>query len=181
MVKEWYSDIPWHQKLGTFAGNEIDEALVLPYDALGAQEKAFCASHSFKQEDCMLELGINNILGILRTDTPYDPQDPKIKAAKECQDPALPCIEVMLELSSRWTRSTGSAIELQPRPFGTEPAVSDGLNPANDDFYGGYTITDGSTYAPQMPWYMAHYCDSFFHPQLKTSRILFATATIFPR
>jgi hypothetical protein len=30
VVKEWYSDIPWHQKLGTFAGNEIDEALVLP-------------------------------------------------------------------------------------------------------------------------------------------------------
>jgi hypothetical protein len=35
------------------------------------------------------------------------------------------------------------------------------MAPGND-FYGGYTITDGSTYAPQMPWYMAHYCDSFF-------------------
>jgi hypothetical protein len=157
VVKEWYSDIPWHQKLGTFAGNEIDEALVLPYDALGAQEKAFCTSNKLTPEDCMLETGINNILGVLRTDTPYNPLDPKIKAAKECQDPALPCTEVMLELSSFWTRSTGSAIELQPRPFGTEPPTA-----PYGAFYGGYTITDGSTYAPQMPWYMTHYCDSLF-------------------
>ena len=41
VVKEWYTDIPWHQKLGTFAGNEIDEALILPYEALGDQEKTF--------------------------------------------------------------------------------------------------------------------------------------------
>ena len=27
--------------------------------------------------------------------------------------------------------------------------------------YGGYVITDGSIYAPQMPWYMSHYCDAF--------------------
>ena len=102
----------------------------------------------------MLELGINNVLGTLRTDTLYNPQQTKITDAQECKDPTIPCIEVMLELSSFWTRSNGSGPELQQRPFGTEPP--------NNDFYGGYTITDGSTYAPQMPWYMAHYCDSFF-------------------
>jgi hypothetical protein len=155
VVQEWYSDVPWHQKLGTFAGNEIDEALVLPYEALGDQEKTFCTNHKLTPEDCMLELGINNVLGTFRTDTPYKQQDDKIQKAPECtKDPALPCIEVMLELSSFWTRSNGSGPELQQRPFGTEPP--------NNDFYGGYTITDGSTYAPQMPWYMAHYCDSFF-------------------
>src|SRR5579863_15109 len=154
IVKEWYSDIPWHQKLGTYAGNEIDEALVLPYEALGENEKAFCASRNITQEECMLEAGINNILGMHRIDTAYDPQDQKIKAAPECKDAALPCIEVRLELSSFWTRSTGSDIALLPRPFGTEPP--------DREFYGGYVITDGSTYAPQMPWYMAHYCDSFF-------------------
>jgi hypothetical protein len=53
VVTEWYSDIPWHQKLGTFAGNEIDEALVLPYDALGEQEKAFCTNNMLTQEECM--------------------------------------------------------------------------------------------------------------------------------
>jgi CxxC motif-containing protein (DUF1111 family) len=155
VVKEWYSDIPWHQKLGTFAGNEIDEALILPYDALGADEKSFCAKHNMAQEDCMLELGINNILGVQRTDTLYDPHHSRIETAPECQDASLPCIEVALELSSFWTRSSPSGIELQPRPFGTEPQDANG-------FYGGYTITDGSTYAPQMPWYMAHYCDSLF-------------------
>ena len=169
VVKEWYSDIPWNQKLGTYAGNRIDEPLVLPYEALGEQEKAFCANHRppLTPEECMLETGINNILGTLRIDTLYSPQDPKIKAAKECQDPALPCIEVMLELSSFWTRSTGSAIELQARPFGTEPPVSDGLVPPSNSFYGGYTITDGTSYAPQMPWFMSHYCDSGFKPGIK--------------
>jgi CxxC motif-containing protein (DUF1111 family) len=158
LVQEWYSDIPWHQKLGTYAGNEIDEALVLPYEALGDNEKAFCASRDITQEECMLETGINNILGVLRIDTRYDPQDQKIRAAAECKDAALPCVEVRLELSSFWTRSTGAEIALQPRPFGREPPT--------DDFYDGYVITDGSTYAPQMPWYMAHYCDSFFAPSV---------------
>jgi len=157
VVTEWYSDIPWHQKLGTFAGNEIDTPLILPYEALGAPEQAFCTSHALKQEDCMIELGVNNILGMYRTDTPYDPQDPRIKAAKECQDPALPCIEVKLELSMFWTRSSDAGVALLPRPFGTEPPTG-----SRGDVYGGYTITDGSTYAPQMPWYMAHYCDSLF-------------------
>jgi CxxC motif-containing protein (DUF1111 family) len=155
VVQEWYSDIPWHQKLGTFAGNEIDEALVLPYDALGDAEKALCATRKLSPEDCMLELGVNNILSMLRTDTPYAAQDPKIQAAKECQDPLLPCIEVKLALSSFRTRSTGSAVALQPRPFGKEP-------PDANSYYGGYTVTDGSSYAPQMPWYLAHYCDSLF-------------------
>jgi hypothetical protein len=105
----------------------------------------------------MIETGINNILGTLRTDIPYNPLDQKIKAAKECQPNSHPCIEVKLELSSFWTRSTGSDIALQPRPFGTEPPKD-----PYGAYYGGYTITDGSSYAPQMPWYMAHYCDSLF-------------------
>jgi hypothetical protein len=158
VVKEWYTDIPWHQKLGTFAGNEIDEALLLPYEALGEQEKNFCTNHKLTPEDCMLELGINNVLGTLRTDTLYNPQEAKIRNAKECRDSTLPCIEVMLELSSFWTRSTGSGSALQQRPFGKEPP--------NNDFYGGYTITDGSTYAP--------------HKGISMPRILFATVTIFP-
>src|SRR5262245_15579840 len=167
VVQEWYTDIPWHQKLGTFAGNEIDEALVLPYEALGEQEKTFCTNHKLTPEDCMLELGINNVLGTLRTDSLYNPQEKKITNAQECKDPTLPCIEVKLELSSFWTRSTGSGPPLQERPFGTEPPVAPPIDPPvtkDAVYYGGYAITDGSTYAPQMPWYMAHYCDSFFPP-----------------
>jgi hypothetical protein len=173
VVTEWYSDIPWHQKLGTFAGNEIDEALVLPYQALGTQEITFCTKYMLSQEDCMIETGINNILGIFRTDTPYDPNDTKIKAATKCQSysqpcvqvpqcqPSQPCIEVKLALSMFWARSTGSAVELQPRPFGVEPAMLPYSAYIGPD-YGAYVITDGTSYAPQMPWYMAHYCDSQF-------------------
>jgi hypothetical protein len=42
VLKEWYTDIPWHQKLGTFASNQIDQALVLPYEVLGQNIKALC-------------------------------------------------------------------------------------------------------------------------------------------
>src|SRR5438105_3425551 len=99
----------------------------------------------------MLEVGVVNVLGTLRTDTLYDPTDTRIAGAAECQrDPTLPCIEVKLELSSRWTRGTGV---LQPRPYGTEPMP---------DHRDGAAITDGNTYAPQMLWEMSHYCDAFF-------------------
>src|SRR5271169_6587073 len=70
VVTEWYSDVPWTQKLGTYRGNEIDEALVLPYGALVALGRN-CASYT--PERCMIETGINNMLGISRTDIPYDP------------------------------------------------------------------------------------------------------------
>jgi CxxC motif-containing protein (DUF1111 family) len=150
VVTEWYSDVPWHQKLGTYVGNEINEPLVLPYEALGADDKTFCTAQKLTTpEACMLEVAVVNVLATLRTDSLYDPQDTKILAASECKrDLTLPCIEVKLELSSRWTRGTGV---LQPRPFGKDPENT-----------GGATITDGTTYAPQMLWDMAHYCDAFF-------------------
>ena len=28
VVAEWYSDVPWHQKLSTYAGNQIDEPIM---------------------------------------------------------------------------------------------------------------------------------------------------------
>lgn len=163
VVQEWYSDIPWHQKLGTYAGNEIDEALVLPYGALSSDAQAYCAANSLLPPACMIELGVVNVIGMLRTDTPYSAQDAKIKAANECQDPTLPCIEVKLAISSFWAqRAASGVVTMQPRPLGKEPAVSDGLVPPLNSLYNGYVITDGSTYGPQMPWYMAHYCDSMF-------------------
>ena len=70
---------------------------MLPYDALGEKEKAFCDRHNVSQEDCMLELGINNVLGMRRTDTLYHPQDPRIESARECQDPTLPCMSTSVE------------------------------------------------------------------------------------
>src|SRR5262245_37333310 len=162
VVQEWYADIPWHQKLGTYVGNEIDVPIVLPYDALQEKDKQHCGNptDARQQAACMLELGINNVLGVYRTDTLYDPSDANIKKAAYCsKDPNQPCIEVKLELASFWTRSTdkdGNELEpskwLQPRPFGFRPPFS---SAAPHDYYGGYVITNGSTYAPPLPWYMS--------------------------
>jgi hypothetical protein len=114
---ESYSDIPWHQKLGTYVGNRFDEALVLPFGVLQQFEgqavtlpngtKAtimnvtYCKNYKLSAPDapvgdafplsperCMIETGINNIISILRTDTPYQTDDPLITAAKRCQPPA---------------------------------------------------------------------------------------------
>jgi hypothetical protein len=173
VVTEWYSDIPWHQKLGTQGGNEIDEALVLPYEALGDNEKAFCKNPTdpAQQADCMIEIGVNNILGIYRIDTPYDPRYPNTYAKGKCQSnlqPPQKCIEVKLALSMFWTRSTdcfnpnATAPCLQARPFGAHNAELPYPPPGNPAYYGGYAITDGTSYAPQLPWFMSHYCDAGF-------------------
>ncbi len=124
----------------------------------------------------MIEIGVNSILGIRRTDTPYSQGDSKITAATYCKSTShpnsQPCIEVKLDLSMFWTRITGACDTrvpsnpstppcLQPRPFGVEPAQPPYSSYIGPD-YGGYVITEGTTYAPQMPWYMAHYCDAQF-------------------
>jgi CxxC motif-containing protein (DUF1111 family) len=101
----------------------------------------------------MIEFGVINVLGMLRTDTLYDPKSPKILQHAECSK-GQPCIEVKLELSSFYSRLVGNDVALVRQVFGTEPEDSDHL-------YGGYVITEGNTYGPQMPWYMAHYCDSW--------------------
>jgi hypothetical protein len=74
----------------------------------------------------------------------------------------MPCVEVALELSSWWSRVGGPGVVLEKQPFGKEPGKQDNLNPSTPSDYGGFVITDGSTYAPQMPWYMTHSCQAGF-------------------
>ena len=74
-----------HQKLGTYAGNEIDVAIVLPYAALPSNEIMFCQHNKWLAPRCMVEVGINNVLGMFRTDTPYLSTDPKILAARNAR------------------------------------------------------------------------------------------------
>jgi hypothetical protein len=188
VLQEWFSDLPWTQKLGTYRGNEIDEAYMLPYAALPPQNQAYCNNQNPKLSParCMIETGINSIVGILRTDTLYNPADPLILAATRCQpgfnpaipcaktlsyckDASFPCIEVQLAVSMFWTRSDDAGnktLTLDPRPIGREPQGCPTVNPPpnciNNAYYGGVVLTDGQTYAPQMPWYMSHYCDSQF-------------------
>ena len=160
LIEEWYTDLPWHQKLGTFAGNTIDQVFVLPHSALKKVQKNLCMTLGLKDSECMLKVGVNNVLGVRRTDTLFDTSDPRIKAAEECQDSKSPCIEVKLQLSSFWTQTEDGS--LAPRVFGTEPQQSPPGHPGLNGYYGGYTVTDGTTYAPQMPWYMSHYCEADF-------------------
>jgi hypothetical protein len=134
---------------------------------MGDNEKLFCNNYKpmpLSPEDCMIEVGIVNILGTYRTDTPYDTSDPKIQAAQRCQTNSLtppcattklcldtqPCIQVKLALAMFWTRSTGQCFNtvltppcLQARPFGND-TLNNGAGP-----YQGYVVTDASTYAPQ--------------------------------
>ncbi len=164
VLTEWFTDIPWRQKLGTYQGNKIDVAIVLPYDVLRPNAKTACstARPPLTEEQCMIEIGVTNIVGTYRTDTKYDPDDPKIKGAMigntpYCQDPKLPCIEVKLEVSNWWAQPSGSTLDpgvntLNKQLFGNERDV--------ENYPAGFVLTDASVYAPQMPWYMSHYCDS---------------------
>lgn len=147
-VDEWYSDVPWHQKLGTFSGNEILVPLVMPYEAMPADmtgANGYCTVNRLSQEDCMVEAGVLNVLGYHRVDTLYD--DPKLGST--CRDQA--CIEVRLEISNYQMFKSGTGIALQKQVIGAAQKAP---------VYGGFYITDGSTYAPQMLWEMSHYCDS---------------------
>ena len=67
------------------------------------------------QEDCMIEVGVANILGYHRIDTLYDPTDSRI--SKECTTQA--CTEVRLEVSNFIARSTGSGVALKPEVIGS--------------------------------------------------------------
>jgi hypothetical protein len=165
---EWYSDLPWTQKLGTYRGNEIDEAVILPFEALPSSKTNYCKNTDIvTDEDCMIEVGVVNILGAYRIDTPYNPAP----AATRCQTGSItppcattplclasqPCIEVKLELAMFWQcndddSTNCSGVTLQPRKFGND-YLNNGKGP-----FGGYVINDGTTYAMQMPWYMSHYC-----------------------
>ena len=112
----------------------------------------------------MIEMGVNSIFSTYRIDTPYNTLDTKIQTAKECQSRQQPCIEVKLQASMFWTRGSGKCFDpkltppcLQARPFGILPLkwITD-----YGEYYKGFVLNDGSSYAPQMPWYMSHYCDS---------------------
>ncbi|MFO1396206.1 MAG: di-heme oxidoredictase family protein [Burkholderiales bacterium] len=154
IVDEWYSDLPWHQKLGTYAGNQIDEPLIMPYEALPQADKNFCTGRRMSKEDCMIEVGVTNILGMQRVDTLY--ATPMKDSPPECKDSLHPCVEVMLKVGNYYFTAKENGIALSPRVFGSDLG--------NAGVYDKYTITDGTTYAPQLPWFMSHYCDAMFKP-----------------
>src|SRR4029077_16879343 len=112
-----------------------------------------------KQAACMIETGVNNILGVYRTDTLYDPSYPNKTAKGKCESNSQQCMEVKLLISMFWTRSTGCKSGSTPpcavegRTFGFLPAYWFMPFGNNNTYYNGYVINDGQSYAPQMPWY----------------------------
>src|SRR6187397_321686 len=121
-LDEWFSDVPWHQKLGTYAGNEILVPLIFPFEMLGPEAIKYRnppgdkPPRNLSPEDCMVEVGVANILGYHRIDTLYEPTDSRI--SKECTTHA--CTEVRLEISNFFARSTGSGVALKPEVIGSD-------------------------------------------------------------
>jgi hypothetical protein len=70
LVDEWYTDLPWHQKLSTLDSNLIDVPFVLPFEALPKEyrDRKDCAADPAR---CMLRYGIVDVIGMHRTGTVY--------------------------------------------------------------------------------------------------------------
>jgi hypothetical protein len=70
LVDEWYTDLPWHQKLSTLDSNLIDVPFVLPFEALPKEyrDRKNCAAEPAR---CMLRYGVFDVMGMHRTDTVY--------------------------------------------------------------------------------------------------------------
>jgi Di-haem oxidoreductase, putative peroxidase len=185
VVQESYFDVPWTQKLGTYRGNEIDEPIVLPYGALPKANTDWCTSNNLQQSDCMIETGINSIVGVDRTDTLYDWTNAAITGATRCpssasynvgectitngkktipycDNPSTPKLPppnnlpcIEVRLEFSMYWSRGNNVLVQ-RPFGNEWSVPPDAPPYNT----GVVISDGTAYGQQVAWYMSHYCSS---------------------
>ncbi|MCC5792146.1 MAG: hypothetical protein JJT82_05995 [Legionellaceae bacterium] len=134
VVHEHYTDVPWQQKLGTFLSN----AFVIPFAIPASAITADCSDSPGR---CILRYGIVNVIGIERTDTVYTPNETRF-----CQSGH--CVEVVVTVGNYNTMTSGKP---EPDVFGVPVAVPP---------YKGYVINIGTTYGPQLPWYLSHYCSS---------------------
>ena len=155
LVDEWFTDLPWHQKLSTLDSNVIDVPFVLPFAAL---PQAVCptATTPTEQARCMLRYGIVNVMAMHRTDTLYQAGE-----ADQTQDCANhDCVEVKFEVQRVHTLTDhprGYAADIirnnayeYPNP--TQPATTIRVPSL------GFAITEATIFAPWRPWYMGHYC-----------------------
>lgn len=144
LVDEWFSDLPWHQKLSTLHSNLIDIPFVLPHAAISSD---FCprdATPTAKAR-CMLRYGIVNVMAMHRTDTLYQPGE-----APEGQDCERDdCVEMRFEFQRLHTQTDD--------PRGHAPDIV--TNDTHQEIPSlGFAITEATIFAPWRPWYMGHYC-----------------------
>ena len=162
LVEEFYTDIPWHQKLSTKDSNLIDIPMVMPFDAIAFKDAKCKAANMTAKEKarCMLQYGIVNVMGMERTDTLYDSG----KAPANCPDTNKDCVEVKLKVQRFHSNTTNSegyeADEIRNNPGmainknETDPKKKDVIIPSL-----GYAITEATMFVPWLsPWPIGHYC-----------------------
>jgi hypothetical protein len=146
--------------------------LCSPYDALRDNEKPLCGNNI--GQEAYAGTWNHNILGMLRTDT-LRIAGPADQGGQGIQDASLPCIEVMLQLSSFWTRSSnGSHRALSV--VRTEPQQNHVIVPLQRVRH-----YRRQTYAPPDALVHGALRDSLFASNANDVRIPFVTAIIFRR
>lgn len=158
LLSEWYTDLPWHQKLSTKDSNLIDTPFVLPYAALlpGLCEIKKDNKIDIDEPRCMLRYGVLNIMAMQRTDTLYNAGE--APTDKNCTD----CVQVKIRIQRINTlidnalgyqadtiRNNAYTIENYP-----DPAKEDGFLIPSLSF----ALTEATIFAPWRPWYTGHYC-----------------------
>ena len=155
LVDEWFTDLPWHQKLSTLDSNVIDVPFVLPFAAL---PQAICpaATTPTEQARCMLRYGIVNVMAMHRTDTLY--KSGEADNTQDCGNSG--CVEVKFEVQRLHTLTDDR------RGYAADTISNNAYEYANPTDPSttirvpslGFAITEATIFAPWRPWYMGHYC-----------------------
>ena len=152
ILDEWYTDIPWNQKLSTKDSNLIKVPFVLPYAAL---DKSLCktAKSQTEKSRCMLQYGIVNVMAMHRTDTLYKPGE--APDDQNCNDNK--CVEVKIRIQRLHT------LTIKPEGYDADIVRNNMYTHNSPDLIGaipslGFAIKEATIFAPWRPWYMGHYC-----------------------
>ena len=159
LVDEWFSDLPWHQKLSTRDSNLIDIPFVL---APAAISQDFCPSSldATAMARCVLRYGIVNVMAMHRTDTLYLPGEvPKFPFLENCQDGQ--CVEMKFDIHRFHTQTK------DPSGYAADIVTNDSYEivtnfPKSGDSITfpalGFAITESTVFAPWRAWYTGHFC-----------------------
>lgn len=155
LVDEWFTDLPWHQKLSTLDSNVIDVPFVLPFAALPRTACPSAVTPTDKAR-CMLRYGIVNVMAMHRTDTRY-----KAGEADEGQDCGNnKCVEVKFEVQRLHTLTNNAegyaADTIRNNEYEYPSPTAPGKTIRVPSL--GFAITEATIFAPWRPWYMGHYC-----------------------
>jgi len=157
LVDEWFSDLPWHQKLSTVDSNLIDIPFILPHAAIS---KEFCPDNlnSKERARCMLRYGIVNVMAMHRTDTLYRPGETPDYPFLDCADGN--CVEMKFEVQRINTQTNDDfAADLVSNKNYDLGFNNEGKKVSVPSL--GFAITESTIFAPWRPWHTGHYCVVF--------------------